>query len=510
MGNETENNTQQEPKQTVEENSTELLDSSSKKTASKSTESKTPAPDNTQSSESDQIKKPNQMGIIIGAVAAIVAIGFIGLFLLPRFFMTGKKVVDKEVTYLFSQARQELKENKKNIIQYDLDKDSLGIEGTLSIESDYKADGIDLSKLKNYQLEYSGTIDKKKNEASATVGLVNKDKKMIDIDAYIEGKEAYLALNDLYNKTIKTKLEKEIKELDLSTNQNLEDIDKLLEKTEIIVKDTIKDKDIKKTKETKEFNGKKEKYTKVEYTVKNQEFTKEIIEAYQKDDEIIKILANLTQKTEKDVKKMLEDAIDDLKDTNNDTTTTFNIYLKGLIGKAQAFELIDDNDILEVVKDNNVYKYSYKSNSKEVFNGEYNQKEKVFTMKSKEGLSLKAILDPTATKIDLNYEIGSQSLKINAIINNKVSNSTQDNDTTIKFEYNASGEKITATIYNKMKLEKNKKADQIDTNNTVDMDSITEEEMENIELKLYEKLNQLINDIMPGLSNGTTDFRELI
>ena len=70
-------------------------------------------------------------------------------------------------------------------------------------------------------------------------------------------------------------------------------------------------------------------------------------------------------------------------------------------------------------------------------------------------------------------------------------------------------EKIEATITNQMEITKNGKAEKLTMPATIEMDAITEEEMNNITTKMYEKLESLINDIMPGMAD-TTNFRKLM
>lgn len=446
---------------------------------------------------------------ILFIIPIVIALVVLGALFLPKLFVSKQTVVKKEVSTFFTEARKALENSEKNILEYDLEKDSLGITGKLTIDSNYNAEGIDLSKLKNYHLTYGGVIDKKQNEASGSLKLEKDTSSLLSFDAYIEGKNGIISLGDIYDKGIKTKLEKEIKELDLSKNDNVKDLKLILEKTETIVKDTIKDEDITKEKAEKEFNGKKDNYTKVEYKIKEEEFTKNILEAYLKDDEIIKAISNLSSQTEKETKESLEDSIEELKKTEEQTIITLNIYLKGMSNNPKAFELIEEKDTFEIVEAGEKYNYRYIEDGKENFKGEYYPKEKKLTLESEAGISLTIKTDNDTTKAEFSYKEEDQEITINATVKNTVKDSSQENDTTINFLYKMDEEKIEATITNQMKITKNGKAEKLTMPATIEMDAITEEEMNNITTKMYEKLESLINDIMPGMAD-TTNFRKLM
>lgn len=446
---------------------------------------------------------------ILFIIPIVIALVVLGALFLPKLFVSKQTVVKKEVATFFTEARKALENSEKNILEYDLEKDSLGITGKLTIDSNYNAEGIDLSKLKNYHLTYGGVIDKKQNEASGSLKLEKGTSSLLSFDAYIEGKNGIISLGDLYDKGIKTELEKEIKELDLSKNDNVKDLKLILEKTETIVKDTIKDEDITKEKVEKEFNGKKDNYTKVEYKIKEEEFIKNILEAYLKDDEIIKAISNLSSKTEKETKESLNDSIEELGKTEKQTIITLNIYLKGMNNTPKAFELIEEKETLEIVETGEKYNYRFIEDGKEQFKGEYSPKEKKLTLESEIGISLTVKTDDDTTKADFSYKEDDEEITIKATVKNTIKDSSQENDTTINFLYQMNEEKIEATITNQMTLTKNGKAEKLTMPTTIEMDAITEEEMNTITTKMYEKLESLINDIMPGMAD-TTNFRELM
>lgn len=452
-------------------------------------------------------KKDNSKKGIALAIPVIIALIILGVLLVPKLLITGKTVVKKEVTSFFTQAKKALEESEKNLLEYDLEKDSLGVTGSLTIDSNYVGEGIDLSKLKNYHLNYSGVIDKKQNEASGSLKLEKNASALLSLDAYIQGKDGVLSLGDLYNKGITNELEKEIKDLDLSKNDNIKDVKLLLEKTEVIVKDTIDDEDIKKEKVEKEFNGKKANYTKVEYKIYMEKLAKKISEAYLKDNEVIKALANLSNTTEKDVKETLQDVGND--EAEEDTVITLNLYLKGMSTTPKAFELLDENEVFEVVEDNGKYLYRFIEDDKEYFKGEYLPEQQTLTLTSEEGFTITLKSTDNTTNMDFVYKNDNQEMNINATMKNTVSKSSQENNTVVSFKYQIDDEKIEATLTNEMKIEKNQKAEKITPTLTVTADNITEEEYNSMMNKLYEKIGNILDDIMPGIAdNAITDFRK--
>ena len=461
----------------------------------------------------NNIEKPKKgvpVGLIIGIVVGVLILLVILVLLLSRMFATPKDVVNNGVSTMFKQARTLLKTSQSNLLQYDLNKDSLGITGDLSIDSNYKDNDIDLTKLKNYQLNYTGVIDKKVNEASAGLALTKSNKDFIKANAYITGNKAYFELGDLYNQTLNTKLEKEIKDLDLSTKTNIEDIDKLLQKTEVIVKNIIKNDNVTQTVEEKELGSKKAKYTKVGYTFNQNEFETKLLEAYLQDEEAIKLIASITQRKEKDVKEDINSTIDLNKKYSQEQQETINIYLQGLMKKAVAYELVSNSESLLIFKDNNDYKIKLTENNKEILQGNYNTKTKTLNLKNKEGFSLDAKFKKDTITADLNIEEDDTKLNINAIINNKVKSSTQTNETTVKVDYSEGRNNINATITSRMKIEKNKKVSTIKTTPTVNVEDLSDTELEDIYTKLLDKMTELEKDIMPNSTGDLTQFRKII
>lgn len=445
-----------------------------------------------------EVPKKSSKGLIIGIIMVVVlVIGIIAILVLPKIFFTGKKVVEKEVSVVFNQARKTLTENEKNILNYDLDKDSLGLEGTLTISSNYKDDSIDLTKLKNYKVNYQGVIDKSNNQASGKLSLVKSSSNLIGIDGYVKGKDILISLGDIYNKGLITEADKEIKDLELSKTKNTEDIKVLLDKTEKIVKDNIKDENITKSKE--------DKYTKIEYKLVVEELEKEILTAYQDDPEIIKALSNLTSKSEKEVKKSIKEELDNLKDITNTETITINLYLQGFNNTVKKIEIIKEQNKLVIEKDNDSYKYTMYSDSDEVFNGTYDSKSKEFTLKN-EDTDIKIVKKDNTMTISLK----SDNMNIDATINNKVKGNVQTNDATIKLTYDNDGKDVDITFKNNLRIEKNQKVEKIMSNETINLDEIPDEDYNNIMTKVYEKLTDIVNDIVPSMSESATSFRKVI
>ena len=174
-------------------------------------------------------KKKNFLVPIL-IIAGVLLVGIIvgAIFLLPNLMFSGKKAIDNEITEIFSKTKNTLIDSEKYVMNYDLDKESLGFEGTLSIESDYKDDTYDFTKLKDYKLNYSGVIDKKENAASGVVTLSKNSTDLATMDGYITGKDMYVYMKEIFKKTIHMESDSEIKDLEFSKTQDMNDILKLI------------------------------------------------------------------------------------------------------------------------------------------------------------------------------------------------------------------------------------------------------------------------------------------
>lgn len=442
-------------------------------------------------------KKSIVLPIVIVSSVVVILIAVFAIFLLPKFLFTGKKAIENEITSLFDKASDSLKESSSNILNYDLDKDSVGFEGSLTVDTDYKDDTMDLTKLKNYKISYSGVIDKKENEASGEVVLTKNSTDLIIVDAYAIGKNAYISLGKIFQKQLHTDIENEIKDLDLSKSDNTADLQKLLDKTEEGLKLSIDEKKITKTKE----NG----YTKVTYNFTEEDTRKVVYETYLKDPEVIKILAELSNKTEDEIKTNLNDEIKADSETTTKTEGKIVLYLEGFNHNFKKTEITSGEDKLIIEKESDTYKYSYFESSEEKFNGTYNEKEGSATLNAPDLFTLSLKEDGNKLNIVFDYNDDTQLINITATMTNKVENNKQTNNSVIKIKYTSGYDTINATINNDIVLEKNKAVKKIGTQSeVVDIDDLTDEDNEIIESNLYAILGEIMEDIMPGY--GTYDY----
>jgi len=448
-------------------------------------------------------KKNNPLPLII---ICVIVLGIAGYFLFSNLLVSGTKVVKSEVKSLFKEANKSLKLADDNILKYNLEKDSLGIDGTLSFKSDYKTNEIDLSKLEKYKIAYSGVINKKDNKASAGISLSEK-KSIIDLKTYIEGKDVLFDLGDLYNKQISTKTDQEIKDLEVTKSLKTEDVEKIINKTEDFTLSYIKEDNITTEKVEKEINGKKDKYKKVSYVIDLNDYYKELLTAYKDDEKIVEILANLSNKEKSDIKEELTDQIDQFKD-NDSNESVIDSYLKGKkVKEVVIYEKGEEDSAFTIDIDGDVYKYSLKENTdNELLSGEYNKKTKSFTADIKDddtkaNLTMKI---KSNNKIDgsIRVKSGEYTLKIDFDWKTKIKSKSQSIDLTLDLDFDLGSETLKATLTTNNTITRNAKVNEIKEDNPIDIDKMTEDELMNIYSKLMDKLNPIMKEISPSLSTS--------
>ncbi|MBQ3297805.1 MAG: hypothetical protein IJG97_03260 [Bacilli bacterium] len=447
----------------------------------------------------DPEKKGKKSTTIIIIVAAVLALICLLVFVLPSILMNKKNIVTQEVNTVFKNARLVLEKADKNKLQYNLEKDVLGLEGSVSFDSDYKDSSMDLTKLKDYKITYSGAIDKAGNKANFGLKL-DGSKNILDVNGMMKEKNVYLKLGDLYDKTITTITEQEIKDLEISS-VTAEDIELLLSKTETVLKENIKDENITKEKVEKEIDGKKGSYQKVSHKIDVNDYTKKLLEAYQSDSEVIDVLARISNQKDSDIKDLIKSSLDSLKDAKKEEMTV-NLYLGGLIAKTKEVEVLVDGGTLIIDVDNNLYKYKMLADSKELFNGTFDKAKREFTLIAKEG---KASTNATVTFKDDNHVVGTVSVKdsdvsmdVNYDLVNKVSGKSQSVDAKATINYKEGDQKFNLSINSNSKITVGGKVEEINPTNTIDAEKLTDNDMMTIYSKFMTKVQPVIKEIAPG------------
>lgn len=441
--------------------------------------------------------KGKLIGIIIAVVVVVLFIG--GLLFLPSLLVSKKSVVDKEITTVFSELIKTVKEVEKNSVEYDFDRDSIGLEGTLTVSSDYKTDEIDLSKLKDYAISYQGAIDKKGNKASASLKLSGK-KPILDVVTMIKEKDVFINLGDIYDKTIVTETEEEVKDLNLDSISATE-LEILLTNTEKSIKENIKKEDIKEAKVEKTINGKKAKYKEITYEMNINETSKKVLEGYIDDDEVLGILAKTVSKDKKDVKKDLEELIKSINTDSNDKLI-IKLYTSGLFRNVKGLELTSDDTTLTVDIDKDTLKYAVSVNNQKLGNGEYNKSKKELTYEFKQdGSTLTADIkfkDNNDISGNISLKAGSMKLNVDIESINKKSGKSSTNDLTVKVKYNDGSEKFNVELKCNNKITVGAKVEEISAKNTVKAEDMTDEEVMDVYNQLMNKLSEIIVEIYPA------------
>lgn len=453
----------------------------------------------------DEEKPKSKKGVIIGCViGCLVLVGLIVGVLIPNVLLNKKNIVNQGIATVFKGARKTLEKADKNMLKYNLDNDILGVEGSVSFDSDYKNSEIDLTKLKNYKISYNGVIDKKGNRAVAGLKL-DGSKNILSLNAMMKEKNVYINLGDLFNKTIVTQTEQEIKDLEISSITT-SDIELLVNKTETVLKENTKDENITKEKVEKEINGKKGSYQKVSYKVDVNDYAKKLLEAYNSDEEVIDVLARLSNQKESDIKELLKQSADSLKDADKEEMTV-NIYLEGLMAKTKEIEIISGEDSIIIDKDNDIYKYRLTESNKDLVTGTYDSKKQEFTMHYDEsGMKFDAVLTMTgdnSMKGNVTIKSGEMNVNVDYETTNKITKTTEDSTVKATVNYQEGSEKINFSVNLNTKVTVGAKVEELDTSNVVPADQISDENMTALYGQLMSRLEPVLKEIAPSYSTAS-------
>lgn len=393
-----------------------------------------------QVNEDFNVKKPKKKGsIIAGIIVAVVIIALILVYFLvfakPQFIFNG--AIDK----LFSF----------NSEQYD----SIRLESkiTASVEAEDSSMQEELAEVQKYVLKFGVQMDTKQKKEIVDLGLEYDNEAVADAKIYYNDGDMYAYFEGLFDKYIKIDMEDEQKkQMDaifdtVSSEENTKNTEKAMK----IVRDELKAQ----IKEYGEFE--KEKAT-INVGDKEKSVTKSTLTLSQKDlyNIVSSMCLNLAKNDkfldcfEESPKDSLQEIAEEIKSakTNSKSNVKISIYTKGILNKLVAVDV-------------------------EVYSEKEAQTVKMSVVKEEEGsyrynVSIKATgMTVDAIKGKVEIEKGNENKQSGKII--------------ITAEVIQVG---TAKLVVDYSAEYNKGVDKIDTSNSINMNEMTEEDVQSIMKKL--------------------------
>jgi hypothetical protein len=286
-------------------------------------------------------KKKKRKVLIIILVILILLCG--GFYYYDNYFITPKKVFEKGI----DQANSSLVKNTTSANTY-----------TGYVKANIKTTDLNVGGTINYAIDYSG------QKILLDYDTKYKDQALLSGKAYLTSDKIYLYLNNIYNKYIyldnsDSEFNSLFKKVD---STDLTNIENSLAKA---LKNSLTDEYYSKQRE-----GTKNIYILTINKDNNNEFFKNLLTNLENDSTFIKSYANISNKSETDVKKDMDDDISKFSSntTNNDDSTyVIKIYATMLTNEINKIEMnisndeVNNNLVLNIVDENTV-NYSFETN----------------------------------------------------------------------------------------------------------------------------------------------------
>ena len=310
--------------------------------------------------------------------------------------------------------------------------------------------------INKFSISTVSEIDKNNKKISSKVNVDYDTEALINVEALIKDNEAYVKLNNLFDKIIKVSNE----ESDLSSlwqEEDIEDYQTILTEITKIIKNNLKSTYFTKTSEKLYKNGKDIDTVKYVMRLTNNDIhTLElgVLNDIKGNDKLISVIANLLEIDKDAIVNQIDEMIEymDTEDTTNEEAIKITTYLNKKTRTIEKIVLGDDTEIL--------------------------------VDKTKDGYELKLALTDTDNLV-VNINEKDKTLKISYLDNFIEINSANKNQS-IKVGFDMDGITIEASV-NIVTTEENiTEVEEMDTTGSVNIDDLTESEKEGIASKFME------------------------
>lgn len=278
----------------------------------------------------------NGLAVAIIGILVLLILGGLGIW----YYTTNKAdvMVNKIIDKVLDGVTFKNEENSE--ITYDL---------SLNIKSEnLESEALDI--INNTKVKGSIYINSKDKYTLINLGATYEDKELLSFDAYYNDNTIYLQEKSIYDKYVSINIPKELQtEINNMYTINEKDINIVKKGIKNALKNALKEETFIKEKVDTNINGKNTKANSLKLII-NDENRKEIltkISKYLKDnDEFLDSMSNLTDSTSQEIFNSLESLTENY--TNTYTTTTIILYTTGITNELAKVDIKSEQNEKEV------------------------------------------------------------------------------------------------------------------------------------------------------------------
>lgn len=317
------------------------------------------------------VKVKNKSKIIV-AILLVCIIGLLSYYML--YARNSKSIYKSQVTTASKSMQKGLIENNNKLFNLDLANKKYSYTGDVTFTTNYNYNGLDLTDLSDYKLNYDYEISLKDKTMYLDASLNQKDDKLASLISYLKDNIVYYTFPELTDKTIKDDISDKIDFNKLSS-------DRIISRSELAHIISVGEKsinsylnDYKFKSKNGSFDGKNAYVSTLTLNPKTKsEMINKMISDYEKD-----------EKASNSFKKMKID----LKETEENDfkyTQMINIYTDRLTRKFIGLTLTGDSDYSLTIKNHENDSQIIIKHGKEDLTLNYDKKTKTLTSKDKIG-----------------------------------------------------------------------------------------------------------------------------
>lgn len=278
----------------------------------------------------------NGLAVAIIGILVLLILGGLGIW----YYTTNKAdvMINKIIDKVFDGVTFKNEENSE--ITYDL---------SLNIKSEnLESEALDI--INNTKIKGSIYINSKDKYTLINLGATYEDKELLSFDAYYNDNTIYLQEKSIYDKYVSINVPEELQtEINNMYTINEKDINIVKKGIKNALKNALKEETFIKEKVDTNINGKSTKANSLKLII-NDENRKEIltkISKYLKDnDEFLDSMSNLTDSTSQEIFNSLESLTENY--TNTYTTTTVILYTTGITNELAKVDIKSEQNEKEV------------------------------------------------------------------------------------------------------------------------------------------------------------------